>query len=95
MSPEESTVSAATPERYEPPVKGDAETQTGYALRILRDEAQWELRRDLADYFERLASNRNPDDPEGSVAYSRWAMNAADRIRHPERYEGVTANVEA
>lgn len=46
----------------------------------------------IASNFERLASHRNPDDPEGSARYSDWAMNAADRIRHPERYEGVAAN---
>ena len=61
-----------------------------YAKEIIR-----EVREQIASDFEQLASNRNPDDPEGSAAYSRWATNAADRIRHPERYEGVTANVEA
>lgn len=48
-----------------------------------------ELREQIAQEFDHLASQCNPEDPEGSALYSLWAMNAADRIRHPERYSGM------
>lgn len=51
------------------------------------DEA--DIREKIAQDFDRMSSQLNPDDRERSALYSRWATNAADRIRHPERYSGA------
>lgn len=69
-------------------------TDQGVDAWVIAEEAVAFVRERVAREFERQAGNCNPDDPEGSAVYSRWAMAAADRVRHPERYEGVTANVD-
>lgn len=53
------------------------------------DNPEEYFREIIAQDFDRMASQLNPDDRERSALYSRWATNAADRIRHPERYSGM------
>lgn len=53
------------------------------------DCAYWVGRQEAAAELERLAGNRNPDDPEGSAEQSRLLVSLAHRIRFPQEYEGV------
>ena len=55
----------------------------------LRQQNEEDIRESIAKQFDEMASQRDPEDPEGSALQSLWAMGAADRIRHPERYSGV------
>ena len=48
------------------------------------------IREQIAQDFDRLASQRDPLDPKTNAMYSHWATSAADRIRRPEVYSGAT-----